>query len=86
MVSEMLGFECKLVKITTTGARKHNSTKLDSILNVSLADGYPYLLIGSQSLDFLNEKLKAKISMVRFRPNIRPLQGIFIQINIKKLI
>ncbi|HEY6142894.1 MAG TPA: MOSC domain-containing protein, partial [Flavobacterium sp.] len=39
-------------------------------LNVSLADGYPYLLIGSESLDHLNEKLKEKITIQRFRPNI----------------
>jgi uncharacterized protein YcbX len=68
--SEMLGFGCKLVKITSIGDRKHNSTKLDTTLNVSLADGYPYLLIGSESLDFLNEKLEEKISIARFRPNI----------------
>jgi uncharacterized protein YcbX len=68
--SAALCFECKLVKIAKSGDRKHNSTKLDITLNVSLADGYPYLLIGSQSLDFLNEKLQEKISMARFRPNI----------------
>jgi len=68
--SEALGFECKLVKIANNGARKHSSTKLHTTLNVSLADGYPYLLIGSESLDFLNEKLEEKIIMARFRPNI----------------
>ena len=68
--SEALGFECKLVKIVNQGDRKHNSTKLNTTLNVSLADGYPYLLIGSESLDQLNEKLKEKITMQRFRPNI----------------
>ena len=68
--SEMLGFECKLVKIANIGDRKHNSSKLNTTLNVSLADGYPYLLIGSESLNFLNEKLEEKITMARFRPNI----------------
>lgn len=68
--SEVLGFECKLVKIINNGDRKHNSTKLDITLNVSLADGYPYLLIGSESLNFLNEKLEEKITIARFRPNI----------------
>jgi uncharacterized protein YcbX len=68
--SEALGFTCKLVKIINKGDRKHNSTKLDKTLNVSLADGYPYLLIGSESLDFLNEKLDEKITIQRFRPNI----------------
>lgn len=68
--SEALGFTCKLVKICNKGDRKHRSTKLDKMLNVSLSDGYPYLLIGSESLDFLNEKLEEKIAIKRFRPNI----------------
>ena len=68
--SEALDFECKLVKIANKGARKHSSSKLNTTLNVSLADGYPYLLIGSKSLNFLNEKLEEKITMARFRPNI----------------
>ena len=68
--SKTLGFGCKLVKIINNGDRKHQSSKLDITLNVSLADGYPYLLIGSKSLNFLNEKLKEKITIERFRPNI----------------
>jgi uncharacterized protein len=65
-----LGFECKLVRINKTGDRKHESSRLKETFNVSLADGYPYLLIGSESLDFLNEKLEEKITIKRFRPNI----------------
>ncbi|MFH7003910.1 MOSC domain-containing protein [Flavobacterium bizetiae] len=68
--SQHLGFECKLVKIIKNGDRKHESSKLKETFNVSLADGYPYLMIGSQSLDFLNEKLSDKITVLRFRPNI----------------
>lgn len=68
--SEALGFRCKLVKIINIGDRKHNSSKLNTSLNVSLADGYPYLLIGSESLNYLNQKLEEKITMARFRPNI----------------
>ncbi len=68
--SDSLGFTCKLVKIESLGDRKHNSTKSNRTLNVSLADGYPYLLIGSKSLDFLNQKLEEKVSIKRFRPNI----------------
>lgn len=65
-----LGLECKLVKIVNNGDRKHSSSRLKTTLNVSLADGYPYLLIGSESLNFLNEKLEEKITIERFRPNI----------------
>lgn len=68
--SKHLGFECKLVKILKNGARKHESSSLKETFNVSLADGYPYLLIGSKSLDFLNDKLNEKITIKRFRPNI----------------
>ena len=68
--SEQLGFDCKLVKMLKPGDRKHESSKLKETLNVSLADAYPYLLIGTKSLDFLNEKLENKISILRFRPNI----------------
>lgn len=68
--SEHLGFECKLVKIIRNGDRKHESSKLKETFNVSLADGYPYLMIGTESLDYLNEKLEEKITVLRFRPNI----------------
>lgn len=68
--SEAIGFPCKLVKIINKGDRKHSSSRINQTLNVSLADGYPYLLTGSASLDNLNEKLKEKITIQRFRPNI----------------
>lgn len=68
--SEMLGFTCRLVKINNSGDRKHNCSKLKTSLNVSLADGYPYLLLGTKSLELLNEKLEEKITVHRFRPNI----------------
>jgi uncharacterized protein YcbX len=58
--SEQLGFECKMVKIIKIGDRKHESFRLKETFNVSLADGYPYLLIGTESLDFLNNKLTEK--------------------------
>lgn len=68
--SDKLGFECKLVKINKIGARQHESSRTLQTYNVSLADGYPYLLIGTESLDFLNTKLEEKITVKRFRPNI----------------
>lgn len=68
--SETLGFSCKLVKIISKGDRKHNSSRLNQTLNVSLADGYPYLLIGSESFDQLNQRLEENITIQRFRPNI----------------
>lgn len=66
--SDALGFSCKLVKIGNIGDRKHSSSSLNQTLNVSLADGYPYLLVGSESLDFLNEKLKKKLQFKDLDP------------------
>ena len=68
--SDHLGFGCKLVKIIKVGDRKHESSRSKETYNVSFADAYPYLLIGTKSLDFLNEKLEEKITIKRFRPNI----------------
>jgi uncharacterized protein len=68
--SNQLGFICKLVKIINRGDRKHLSAQLNTSLNVSLADGYPFLLLGTKSIDLLNEKLENKITLQRFRPNI----------------
>ncbi|MFV8324320.1 MOSC domain-containing protein [Flavobacterium sp. ZS1P14] len=68
--TECLGFTCKLVKIIEIGDRKHKSKALNVTFNVSLADGYPYLLVSSESLDQLNQKLEEKITVARFRPNI----------------
>jgi len=68
--SDRLGFPCKLVKIIKSGDRKHESSKLKESFNVSLADGYPYLLVGTESMEVLNEKLENKITVLRFRPNI----------------
>lgn len=68
--SDCLGFACKLVKIIEIGDRKHKSKAMNVYYNVSLADGYPYLLLGTESLDCLNQKLDEKITVARFRPNI----------------
>ncbi|PWB24224.1 MOSC domain-containing protein [Flavobacterium sp. HTF] len=68
--SKHLGFACKLVRINKIGDRKHESSRSKETYNVSLADGYPYLLVGTKSMDFLNDKLDEKITVKRFRPNI----------------
>ena len=38
--------------------------------NVSLADGFPLMIIGMASLDDLNHRLKVPLPMNRFRPNL----------------
>ncbi|HMQ07798.1 MAG TPA: MOSC domain-containing protein [Saprospiraceae bacterium] len=37
---------------------------------VSFADGYPYLILGTASVDALNQRLNQPIPVNRFRPNI----------------
>jgi len=37
---------------------------------LSLADGYPILIIGQSSLDDLNQRLSEPVKMNRFRPNL----------------
>lgn len=68
--SDCLGFTCKLVKIIEIGDRKHKNKAMNTYFNVGLADGYPYLLVGTESLNHLNQKLDEKITVARFRPNI----------------
>lgn len=68
--SEQLGQKATLVKISNENARLHHSSATDTSYPVSLADGYPYLIIGEESLKLLNEKMSEKVPMNRFRPNI----------------
>ena len=68
--SSLLGRKVIMVKIQNEDGRTHHNKKRDIHLSVSLADGYPYLAVGSASLDLLNSKLKNPVPMSRFRPNI----------------
>jgi uncharacterized protein YcbX len=68
--TEMLHKKVKLVKILDEQSRKHTVQASGKIVDVSLADGYPYLVASEQSLHMLNDKLSSPIKMDRFRPNI----------------
>ena len=68
--SEKLGKNVRLVKMVHEEARLHHSSILDTEIPVSLADAYPYLIAGTESLHLLNEKLTNPVSMNRFRPNL----------------
>ena len=50
--------------------RKVDSSFVKENRYTSFSDGYPILIIGQESLNFLNNKLAQKISINRFRPNI----------------
>lgn len=68
--SDMLGRKVMMVKIQSEAGRMHHNKNRDINISVSLADGYPYLVVGSASLDLLNSKLIKQVPMNRFRPNI----------------
>ncbi len=66
--SENLGVKCKLVAFPEGNKREVDPNYISGH-EVSLADGYPFLIIGEQSLANLNNRLEHKIEMRRFRPN-----------------
>lgn len=66
--SERLGVKCKLVAFPEGNKREVDPNYITGH-EVSLADGYPFLIIGEQSLVELNNRLEHTIEMRRFRPN-----------------
>ncbi len=67
--SEMLGIRCKLIFFPEENERPVDHRYHVNKENVSLADAYPFMIIGQSSLDDLNLKLKEQLPMNRFRPN-----------------
>ena len=70
-LSDFLGIDCRLVKMSDTDIRPVNPMYAHSKNDqVSFADGYPILLLSEASLDDLNSRLETPLPMNRFRPNI----------------
>ncbi|MBT1702078.1 MOSC domain-containing protein [Chryseosolibacter indicus] len=67
--SSLLNFKCKLVNFPENKPRAVDARYKVNEENVSLADAYPFLIIGQASLDYLNDKLAEPLPMNRFRPN-----------------
>jgi uncharacterized protein YcbX len=67
--SHHLGMKCTLVYFTEESRRPVDEKYKIADDQVSLADGYPFLLIGQSSLDDLNSRLESPVPMNRFRPN-----------------
>lgn len=63
--SARLAIPCRLVSFPESNIRLAKKGGK----NVSLADAYPYLVIGQRSLDELNGRLATPLPMNRFRPN-----------------
>jgi hypothetical protein len=68
--SKILNFPCKLFYMPNETERKVNKKYAFHNEITSFSDGYPILIAGQESLNFLNNKLKKAIEMDRFRPNI----------------
>jgi len=68
--SKKLGMECRLVSFPEKNPRPVDAAYSIRNEHVSLADGYPLLIIGQSSLDDLNRRMKTPLPMNRFRPNI----------------
>jgi len=68
--SDQLQMEVQLVTMTEISKRYKRLFTKPFSTHVSFADGYPYLILGEESLEFLNEKLESKVAMDRFRANI----------------
>ena len=67
--SEILGIRCKLVFFPEENERPVDPRYHVNNENVSLADAYPFMIIGQSSLDDLNSKLNGAVPINRFRPN-----------------
>lgn len=67
--SDHLGIRCRLVRFPEDHPRKVNPDYAIGDDHVSLADAYPFLIIGESSLADLNTKLGEPVPMNRFRPN-----------------
>ena len=68
--SEALGQDLRLVKMTDQVYREKTLIKAPFKSTVSFADGYPILVLGTASMDYLNNQLDEKININRFRANI----------------
>lgn len=62
-----LGRPARLVRLAPDA---HRPAGLAPHVDVSLADGYPYLIAATASLADLNARLEAPLGMDRFRPNL----------------
>lgn len=68
--SHHLGMACRLVFFPENEPRAVDPDYAFGREQVSLADAYPLLMIGQESLNDLNSRMRIPLPMNRFRPNI----------------
>lgn len=69
-LSMNLNTKCKLVFMPEDSKRFVDEKYSVGNKLISLSDGFPFLIIGEESLNDLNSRLIDKVGMDRFRPNI----------------
>lgn len=69
-MSDLLGETAQLVYMPDATRRITRRRREASFGRVGFQDAYPFLLIGSASLDDLNARLDTPLPMNRFRPNL----------------
>ena len=68
-LSSTLNMNCKLVFMPDNSYRFVDTNFAKNKEITSFSDGYPFLIIGTESLNDLNSKLEKPVPMNRFRPN-----------------
>jgi hypothetical protein len=68
--SAFLGRSCRLVSLPDTVVRNVEPPFDRPEWRVSLADGYPLLVVTEASLLMVNEQLRSPVGIERFRPNL----------------
>jgi uncharacterized protein len=68
--SDALSMKCKLVFMPDETHRPVDTAYAFNKEITSFSDAYPFTVIGQSSLDDLNRRLNAQLSINRFRPNI----------------
>ena len=67
--SAHLGRRCRLVQFPETAMRAVDPDYAIGADQVSLADGFPFMMVSKESLTDLNNRLNSSVVMERFRPN-----------------
>lgn len=67
--SDALNLDCQLVFMNDDSDRFADRKYTAEPKQVSFADAFPFLIIGQESLNELNRRLKESLPMNRFRPN-----------------
>ena len=69
-LSKALEQDCRLVYLPDDSKRVVDQDYAKEADEVGFADGFPFMLIGSATLDELNRRLAEPVEMRRFRPNL----------------